>query len=375
MASSTFDPWQIAYVLGMQAGGAQGQQGDPSTLAELLANKLDSFYGQAQTISALGQWSTAWGPAIFEETPSTSSYADNAMYVAVSADRSMYVVCIAGTNADSTYDKNVEDEDVNNMSSWRQAFGGTAPDNLKPCVSVGTEDGVNALFGMKDPNSGQSLAAFLGSIQSTTSTLIFSGHSLGAALAPIFALALFDPSLNSLSKSDWSAVYTYPTAGPTPGNGDLSTFFSLVFGASVPQSQPYQVWNKNIWNSLDVVPHAWNIETLGEITNLYPAPWTQNPPVSPPPKELSNAVAYAKHLSNQGAKVGGPYTMLPNQELTGTFNTNIPVSDVSSFEQQALYQHITAYYDLLNVQAFAPAANASAFAPAVKALLTGKNSS
>jgi hypothetical protein len=144
--------------------------------------------------------------------------------------------------------------------------------------------------------------------------------------------------------SNWGNVYVYPTAGPTPGNADFGTFFSSVFAPI--GTGTYQVWNQNVWNSIDVVPHAWNIAMLKEITKLYPASWIK------PPLKLTEYVDGAKTLSNAGAATmkWSPYEQWANQSLEGTYNSSYRVSDTKSFEAQAGYQHTIAYDVLLNVQ-------------------------
>jgi hypothetical protein len=228
---------------------------------------------------------------------------------------------------------------------------------------------MSATIGSGSNATSQSLLAFLSGLPSATTsaaTLIFCGHSLAGALAPTLALALFNPSGGQLTLSNWDAVYLYPTAGPTPGNASFAGFVSDVFPASTPGSQPYQVWNANVWNDIDAVPHAWETTMLEAIPTLYPVQWTHEP------LKLRAAISGAKLLSNEGAKTGaGPYTMLGNQPLTGTPDASIPVTDMTSFEQQALYQHTTAYDTLLGVESLSPATqNQAAFAQVVHALLT-----
>lgn len=373
--AATFDLWQQAYTLALQSADVYKQQGTPDALAEWLSNTLVPFFKDPNTVKYIGQWETVWGPAVFENTPSSTSYADNTMYVVANADQTVYVVAIAGTNPNSTYDEDTEDADVNNTSSWTLAFPGSQPPTgLDPYISVGTQLGVTALLGMADTYTNQNLVAFLKSLPASKTqqaTLIFCGHSLAGALAPTLALAFFNPTGGQLILSNWKAVYVYPTAGPTPGNADFATFFSTVFPQipPAPQTNSYQVWNMNVWNTIDVVPHAWNIAMLEEITTLYPASWTS------PPYALDFAIDLAESQSNTGASTGaGPYAQCANQSLLGTFNNNIPVSDMLSFEDQALYQHTTAYDVLLNVQSLAPGSqNQAAFKPVVHALLTGKS--
>lgn len=350
---ATYDLWQQAYILSLTTAGEFTLQGTPDAVAAALNTQLNSFFGQTNTVTCIGQWETVWGPVVFENSPSSTSYADNTMYVAANADQTAYVVAIAGTNPNSKYDENDEDGDVNHTSSWAAAFPGSQPPaGLSPYISAGTQSGVNALLGMIDTlqNTNQTLATFLQSLPASKTkqaTLIFCGHSLAGALAPTLALAFFNPAGGKLSLSNWGNVYVYPTAGPTPGNADFGTFFSTVFGSI--GTGTYQVWNQNVWNSIDVVPHAWNIAMLEEISALYPASWKM------PPLELTEYVDGAKTLSNEGAATmkWSPYKQCANQSLQGTYNSSFPVSDTTSFEAQAGYQHTIAYDILLNVQSLA----------------------
>ena len=371
---ATFDLWQQAFVLASMSGAGSSQQGTPDTLASELENTFKTFFSSQETIADIGKWSIAWGPVIFESNPSPQSYADNTMYVAANADKTVYVVSIAGTNPNSSYDIYQEDLQVQTTVAWTSAFGGSTPSGLNPYISTGTELGVNNLLGMTDTQTNQTLLQFLQSLSASgtqNSKLIFGGHSLAGALAPTLALAFFNPAGGKLKLSDWSAVYLYPTAGPTPGNADFGTFLSSVFPAISSTGPSYQVWNQNVWNSIDVVPHAWTIPMLEEIPTLYPASWSSGSE----PDTLRFAIWYAKTLSNKGAGTGaGPYEQYANQSIPGTVDKNISVKDLKSFEDQALYQHTTAYDILLGVQSLMPTTKyQAAYRPAVHAILSPRS--
>lgn len=378
--AATFDLWQQSYTLAQMSGAVSTQTGEPATLAANLNALLTTFY--TTNASQLGAWTTVWGPAVFESQPSASSYADNVMYVATNADESIYLVSIAGTNPKSKYDIHQEDLQVSTTVNWDAAFPSLSPYSipsslpaLNPFLSTGTALGVNNLLGMVDGLQGtnEGLVAFLKGLSTSTTqgaTLVFCGHSLAGALSPTLALALFNPAGGPLAASNWANVYFYPTAGPTPGNADFGTFLSTVFPQVIPSNAlPYQIWNANLWNTIDIVPHAWEIAMLEEIPTIYPqATWKHVP------LELSLGVDWAKGQSNDGgATAAGPYVPIANQSIAGTFNTGIPVSDTKSFEAQALFQHTTAYDQLLNVTSISPAAkNQAAYSPLVHALVTGK---
>lgn len=367
---ASFDLWQQTYCLGQMSGAIGGELGSVEFLTNRLVGKLNDFY--ADNTDQLGAWSTAWGPVVFEHDPGVLATADNVMYVAANADRSVFVVSIAGTNALSQYDIKQEDEAVSTTVAWAKAFPDLppyrTPNGLEPYLSTGTVLGVNNLLGMEDGATGQTLAAYLAELETagTPATLIFCGHSLGGALAPTLGLALFNSNGGQLHAASWENVFLYPTAGPTPGNGDLAAYVAQQFPPRGPQSRPYQVWNQNVWNSLDCVPQAWVIALLAEVPFLYPVPqpW--------PPQDLEQMIQNDISLSLQGASSGsGPYVRLANQRLTGTFNPDYPVTNKATFELQAAYQHTTAYDKLFDVTSIAPGAKTQAVnARAVHALVS-----
>lgn len=364
--SSTITPLNLvqkAFLLTKESNGVGDTQGDTQTLAKELQTKLNTFLALPDIQKAMeGKWSVVWGPAVFEATESSTSYADNVMYVAASPDQSVYVVAIAGTNGSSDYDKKDEDNSVNTTKLFKDAFPRLPPYSVPsginpwPALSTGTAQGVNNLLGMTDKLTTQkSLVDFLKSLSATGSkTLIFGGHSLGGALAPTLALALFNPSGGPIKTANWGHVYVLPVAGPTPGNAGLSQFFSQVFPttpANVPQPQPQYAWNQDIWNSLDAVPHAWVVKMIKSIPTLYPARWV----LGQVPWDITNAVNNAVGASELGGALPGPYTQLPNIETKGTFrgpafdgSKGITIED--QFWAEVIYQHLDAYNILFGIQ-------------------------
>ncbi len=347
--------YQKTFLLTRESNRLGDTQGDTKTLAKTLQTTLTDYLAQPEVQKAMeGQWSVVWGPAVFEAEESATSYADNVMYVAASPDESVYVVAIAGTNMKSAYDENKEDNGVNTTKSWLEAFPSLAPYGAPlgihpwPAISTGTALGVNNLLGMTDTlKTHQSLRDFLRSRSGSGSkTLIFGGHSLGGALAPTLALALFNPGGGPLNIKDWGHVYVLPVAGPTPGNKGFSEFFQKVFpplSSNAPQN-PY-AWNQNIWNSLDAVPHAWVVDMLKQIPALYHPQWASGHV----PIELAIEIDAAVLASEAGGFVPGPYTQLPNIEVPGVVQGTVTNKD--EFFAQVAYQHVTAYDLMFGVQA------------------------
>lgn len=372
--SGSYDAWQTTFVLSMKSNAVMSSKGTQQSLAdELYADLADpstGFFNQANTQQYIGQWEVVWGPSIYQAPKDVGGHYDNAMYVAANADKSIYVVAIAATNGSSMYDWMQEDAGVNQTYTWPAAgsqWGLTLanPTGKTPYLSAGTTLGIqNLLLNMPDliatnATHGQSLLTFLTNLGKAYQDLplkpqlIFAGHSLAGALSPTLATALFNSNGGPLNIADWSNVYVYPTAGATPGNADFASYFSAVFPQ--PPNQPkgatpqdYQQWNTLLWNTLDVVPHAWLIAMLEEIPKLYTPPY----PVVPSVVLLKD---WAVKRSNDGAATGaGVYTQLVNQSLPGKVSPLYPVSDLESFLMQLLYQHISAYKSLIPVLELMP---------------------
>jgi hypothetical protein len=371
MATSvtTFDLWQQVYCLSRQSNliGNQDLRDTTDNLAKWLGDQLTNFYDVHRQQMG-GTWSTVWGPVVFDTgLDAALQIADNVMYVAANQDRSVFVVAIAGTNFNSLlYDVGQEDDAVDKTVTWAAAFpslSNSTPPDLKPYLSAGTALGVNNLLAMTDGRTGKTLQQYLASATSKSATLIFSGHSLGGALAPTLALALFNSHGGQLRKSDWANVYFLATAGPTPGNEDLFKYVAQEFPAVDLRDQPYQCWNRVVWNSLDAVPQGWVVKLLQALPGLYPhtATTVENGVTHPwPPTDLQSEVDGKVKKSNKGAHTGaGPYTQLANRSLPGTpyadgDKLTIPVTDKASYTAQMAYQHTAAYDVLFNVQSVSP---------------------
>jgi hypothetical protein len=106
----------------------------------------------------------------------------------------------------------------------------------------------------------QSLLGFLTHEPSSQAIHVtVSGHSLGGALAPVLALWL-ENNRGSWDGSGKSTLTVYTFAGTTPGNKAYADYLnSLFIGDSLVV----------INNTLDIVPHAWNLNTMDEIPHLY----------------------------------------------------------------------------------------------------------
>jgi hypothetical protein len=247
-----------------------------------------------------------------------------------------YVVAIAGTNGNSTYDIIQLDLNVSFMTWFPLGVtpqGCTRPTSLVPSkVSRGTALGITNLLEMRDAGRGN-LQDFLNGVANSpagpNATLVFTGHSLGGALAPALALWLYPHH----APRRWKAVHVLATAAPAPGDEAFSEAFAAAFPFVEESHVPadYGFWNKVIWNRLDVVPHAWtdmwtrehdetkvlwDVELEGQLANAKPihatslyGPLTQSAiDQQPNDKNLTLQVYQASLLP-----LFNKYARLPNQ--------------------------------------------------------------
>lgn len=217
-----------------------------------------------QTINELWNcsWKMAWGPAlnITQNKKKGEFHADNSLFVAKGIDPStqkrVYVVAVAGTNALSQFEKEKEDIGVITKKPWNV--------NDASCgnLSNGSHIGFNLVYSTPFENNKQqnTLQEFFGQEMDTYAEnmeIITCGHSLGGALAPLIALALKELSLQKALNIN---VSTYPTAGPTPGDGIFAAYAERTLGKENIVS---------LINTNDIVPLAWEHDTLTTIHSLY----------------------------------------------------------------------------------------------------------
>lgn len=335
--SATFDLYQQAFTLSMMANWDSGSSNKGQTVQQLendLTAKIIAAFGSSQMQGLIGSWQLVWGPVVYQAE--NSEVADNVMYVAQGADdnqKPVYIVAIAGTNPVST-DDDSEDLDVGTLAPLPNNANGEA------IISLGTFNGVTNLEGMSYPSQGssQTLVEYLNGLGTTGGTLIFTGHSLGGALSPALAVDLVN--YGGLETGNFTNVYVYPTAGPTPGTSDFAAQFEETFPLTPTDSNTYQSWNGLVWNSLDIVPHAWAEETLEEIPALYES----NLP-------YSECIAVIVGLARIKVLDKGYGQIQNSGAMAGTFNGSLPSTGnpTCDFLQQAYYQHILAYFALLGV--------------------------
>lgn len=356
----------MAYTANLSGSINLGSNPNVNTLQRITAttvNRVGCAMSKADVLDK--DWTVKWGPVVVLEpnippahppaTPGIGQDVEvvaqvpaNTMFVAQKNGTNVYMIAIAGTNPVSLFDWDDEDLDANPVY-WP---GSTA------LVTKGTLTGLGILQGMQ--SGGATLSGFLQGIATQPGTTIYiTGHSLGGALAPALGLWLaeqrsaWDPNSNT-------TLQVYSFAGATPGARNFATYMHSLFPGGSGNNDMVIVDN-----SLDVVPHAFNLQTLQQLDTLY----LQNPATCTPGstqeiciypgkresdaiqeiiKEVKKADDFGIHFATlgQGGQVQGFTGTLesPAQLATGL---NCPLllaaAGADDYAKEAIYQHVCAY--------------------------------
>lgn len=290
-------------------------------------------------MTALGlapEWDLVWGPLLYR-FPLAELY-DNLMFVARSGDD--YVVAVRGTNGKAVLDWIFEDFWIVPESDWSAITGVTPPPGLHPRVTAGTHLGLSRLLGTplrgQVPGTGTHLVDFLRSELRTrpAARVTVTGHSLGGALSPTLTLFLADTQgrSNGWDPGRSATLGCVAFAGPTPGNRDFARYYDQRIGAV----------SARVVNPLDLVPNAWDVESLKKTPELYSG---IEHPVRP---------TTAERLALDGVvdllEIGGLRFAQYNQSGSGLVTLGeLKDHDADSFMAQAAWQHVEGYEDQLGI--------------------------
>lgn len=177
---------------------------------------------------------------------------------------------------------------------------------------------------------GMSLVQFLRAASETASPAPLDvsvvGHSKGGCLASTVALWLADstgardvPAEQQWNPAGDAAVRCYSFAGPTGGNAAFAAYSNRVIGARCERTV----------NTLDVVPHAWQLDDLRRIADLF-GPGIDRAPIV----DLVHAIVADLETTALGYTHPGEHL----HSITGTLDPTKPL-----FFDQFAHQHMAAY--------------------------------
>lgn len=272
----SYNRLQQIFCLNWLSNALLGKSDTQEELEKIASAVVQQTLADPQVVNFIGQWDLVWGPVVFQHTPLPDepkifdSVADNTMFIAsrTAGNITTYVVAIAGTNPISWYGWFIEDFDVHNTVAWSDVLTGNfngqvSSDGSTPRISQGTAAGINALLGMSDPKQG-TLMHYLAQVVTQGNSSIevaVSGHSLGGALSATLALYIAEKQQgsNSWDPNRRAVVTALPSAGATPGNTAFAMHYDELLGTRT----------NRIWNALDIVPHAWELDMLNQAPHLY----------------------------------------------------------------------------------------------------------
>jgi pimeloyl-ACP methyl ester carboxylesterase len=294
--------------------------------AELeLSTSIDNYLATLAPVR--DNWELVWGPCVYK-FPLIAKFTDNTLYVAQNThDRSQYVIAISGTNPYELTDWVFEDLLVGQTVPWTYGHPPSgATISMSAGISLSILQNLKPCHGVKGENL--SLVDFLKHTAGISSVTV-TGHSLGGEMASTTALWLADTQGDLWDTQKQARVSAYTFAAPTAGNALWASYFHQQLGDNAHR----------IWNSLDVVPHAWQLSDLKQIPNLYE-------PQIKAPLALKVALKVLIPIVQNEDYTQIPAVAADQQPLSGSVNTD---PEWAHFIKQIEYQHVDAYIEMLKV--------------------------
>lgn len=267
----------------------------------------------------IGSWQTIWGPVVNVNNDT----AVNTMFIAQKTGTDTFVIAIAGTDPSSVFDWIFEDLNVIPLP-WDPHLDPKKP--KKGYVTTATLTGFTALNTMisNDSLAWQVITSRAKSISGMQ--IWVTGHSLGGALSPAYALYLRD-NLTTWAPGTNAVVNCLAVAGATPGDSTFNAYYKQQMGPTTTR----------VWNTRDMVPHGFEVDMLREVPGLY------GDSVAAFPKDLNGPLNF---IINKVKPLN--YTQFhPADSFTSAIYTADSLPKLSppdsSFMKQEVCQHIPSY--------------------------------
>ena len=182
---------------------------------------------------------------------------------------------------------------------------------------------------------GEDLLSFLARIVEQADgglEIVVTGHSKGGALSTTAALWLVDtqgagewvPKDERWDPQRKAGISCYSFAGPTAGNAAFAAHSDAVIGDRCHR----------VYNTLDVVPHDWQVDDPKCVPGIY------SPPIDPPPGMNRLAELVVRETRELG------YTQIGNHVRRLNPRQN---PDKKLYPDQLVYQHLQAYINELGL--------------------------
>ncbi|MDR3566044.1 MAG: hypothetical protein P4N59_32040 [Negativicutes bacterium] len=312
----------IALSLSFSAYAGESEQ-NPTAAIQAVLELLEPYIGTFRTV---------WGPAWH-----TASALDDALAYIVqnAANPAEYYLIIRGTNTRSLSSWLWQDLAVDQLIEWSSVpqdpehLSGAPPGAA--AIAKGTNLGLDLLLNrMTIPDQLPPLFTFLQDLAAANCQQIIlnvTGHSLGGALAPTLALWLSDRWPAEADAPLRPDIYAWSFASPAIGNREFAQYADACLGTK------YTSYS----NPLDIVPHAWNTDTLLKIPSLY------SPLVMPVYLKAAWTLLLALTLEKNYTPCGNIRIVPSSLETT-----------ISRWTEQMDYQHIQPYLSLLTPTGMPP---------------------
>lgn len=302
----------------------------------LTINAIDSVLADTGVQNLIGTWNRVWGPVVYVDPDSGTTI--NTMYIAQQKGTNNYVVAIAGTDPSSKLDWGFEDFDA--IITWGWPYCANPKDSSSVRIGLPSLTGLGVLMTMVDSSLSLGAREYLGTqTQNNGSINVWvTGHSLGGALSPTYALFLNDTKAKWVNSGGSANINVLAVAGASPGNVNFSSYYNNELGPNT-----YRVWN-----TMDLVPHGFQPDMLSQSFNLY----NSNKKVGPFPPTITVTIKGKTVTMNSqlaldaavlDAKTWNFYQLYPADTVNFTSSIYMPAADTISFGDEALYQHVPAY--------------------------------